>query len=126
MSAALSLPTVTSILDLADGLHAGIPESVYHARIQGVASKSVLDLIAKAPAVYAGWLTGTEREDTPALFLGKALHSGLLEPDVFRRTYTVEPRFGDCRKTGRTSTEDAKASATKPVSPAASSVCAAR
>lgn len=96
MSEAVSMPT--SILDLPDGLCSSVPESLYHARIPGVASKSVLDLVARAPAVYAAWLAGVEREQTPALMFGKALHCAALEPDVYRATYTVEPSFGDCRK----------------------------
>jgi hypothetical protein len=90
---------MASFLELPDGLHAGVPESVYHARIPGIASKSTLDLVARAPAVYAAWLAGVEREQAPALLFGKALHCAALEPDVYRSTYTVEPSFGDCRKT---------------------------
>ncbi len=88
----------TSILELPDGLHAGIEESVYYARIPGVASKSVLELVDRAPAHYAAWLKGADREDSDALRFGKAFHCALLEPHVYDRTYAVEPKFGDCRK----------------------------
>ncbi len=97
MSAAVSLPS--SILDLPDGLHEGIPEALYHQRIPGVASKSALDLIARAPACYATWLTGADRKETDALAFGKAFHCALLEPDVYGARYVVRPDFGDCRKT---------------------------
>ncbi len=97
MSAALSLPT--SILELPDGLHAGFPEALYHARIPGVASKSVLELVDRAPAIYAAWLKGAEREESDALAFGSAFHCALLEPHVYEMRYAVEPRFGDCRKT---------------------------
>jgi hypothetical protein len=99
MSAAVTMPTTTSILDLPDGMHEGIPEAIYHQRIPGVASKSVLDLVDRSPAHYAAWLAGASSEESPALAFGKALHCALLEPHVYRSTYTVEPSFGDCRKT---------------------------
>lgn len=103
MSAALSIPPAT-ILDLPDGLHAGIPEALYHARIPGVASKSVLDMYDRAPAVHDAWLKGAEGKTSEAFAFGKAFHCAVLEPDVYRATYTVEPDFtfaepdfGDCR-----------------------------
>ncbi len=89
---------MTSILELPNGLHEGVPEAVYHARTAGLASKSVLEMVDRAPALYEAWLGGATREESPVLAFGKAFHCALLEPDVFRRTYTVEPKFGDCRK----------------------------
>ncbi len=97
MSAAMSLPT--SILELPDGLHRDVPEAIYHQRIPGVASKSALDLVDRAPAVYAEWLKGAVREESEALAFGRAFHCALLEPGVYDQTYAVEPKFGDCRKT---------------------------
>jgi hypothetical protein len=71
---------------------------MYHARIPGVASKSALVEVAKAPAKYEAWLSGTlpERKGA-ALDLGKALHCALLEPDLFATHYLVKPDFGDGR-----------------------------
>jgi hypothetical protein len=88
-----------TILEFADGVHRGVPESVYHARILGVASKSVLDLVDRSPATYAAWLKGSEREETDALRFGKAFHTALLEPGLYETAYAVVPKFGDCRKT---------------------------
>lgn len=105
MSAAMSFPAIKSILDLPDGMHPGIPEAIYHQRIPGIASKSVLELVARAPAVYAEWLEpqsedeDDEEPEADALVFGKAFHCALLEPDVYETTYAVEPKFGDCRKT---------------------------
>lgn len=90
------------------GLYRGVPESVYHSRVAGIASKSVLELIARAPAAYEAWLAGKDRQaETPTLFFGKALHMALLEPDRYRTTYTVEPNFGDCRFKEAKATRDA-------------------
>ena len=104
-AAALALPT--SILDVPSGLHDGIADQVYRQRIPGLVSKSVLDLVHRAPALYKAWLDGAEDEPTPALLFGKAFHCALLEPDVFRRTYAVEPSFGDCRSKDNKARRDA-------------------
>ena len=100
---------MTSILDLADGVHRDVPHETYHQRHRGLVSKTVLDLVRRSPAHYKAWLdNNVEEELTPALFFGQAFHCALLEPDRFAKEYAVEPDFGDCRKTDRTSKEDAK------------------
>ncbi len=98
-----------SILDLAPGIHASIPESTYHERHLGLASKSALDLLHKSPAHYHAWATGpvVEEEENPAFVLGTALHCATLEPDRFHATYIVKPDFGDCRKTDNKARRDA-------------------
>lgn len=53
-------------------------------------SKSALDQIAKSPAHYQAWLK-EKPEPTKAMLFGSALHCALLEPDVFKATYTVAP-----------------------------------
>ncbi len=90
---------MASIIELPDGLHPGIPEAIYHQRVAGIASKSVLDFYERAPAVHDAWLKGGDGKTSDAFAFGKAFHCAVLEPDVYRATYTVEPSFGDCRKT---------------------------
>lgn len=85
------------IIDLAHGLHRGIPDDVYHQRHPGLASKSALDLIHRSPLHYKAWLDGAEGESSEALDFGRAFHCAMLEPDLFARSYYVEPDFGDCR-----------------------------
>jgi hypothetical protein len=53
-------------------------------------SKSGLDQIAKSPAHYQAWLK-EKPEPTKAMQFGSALHCALLEPEVFKATYTVAP-----------------------------------
>ena len=92
-------PPPPSFLDLPDGLHLAVSEETYHAKILGVASKGALEKLRYAPAVYHAWVTGSiPEQDFAALVFGRAAHCGLLEPDRFASTYTVEPAFGDCRK----------------------------
>lgn len=110
MSAALQLP---SILDFAHGLHPDISEAVYHQRHLGLASKSALDIIDKAPAAYLDWVRGRERPDTSAFRLGKAAHAAVLEPERFRRAYVTAPDFGPVRKTDECSSEQAKVNKTR-------------
>ena len=99
-----------ALADRCDGLHADVPESEYHERIPGLISRTAIKHFQHAPAVYKAWLDGeNEDEDsTPALEFGAALHCALLEPPIFAVRYVVEPDFGDCRKTDRTTKEDAK------------------
>jgi hypothetical protein len=95
----VALLRAQELLALGPGLHPGVSDEAYHCRIKGMASKSVLDMIARAPAVYAAWLAGAESEPTEAMRLGSATHCALLEPDRFVRAYAVEPQWGDLRKT---------------------------
>lgn len=96
MSAALVTPE-TNIVDLPYGVHPRLPGSIYHARIRGLVSKSALDLVARAPALYKAWLDGAPEVASDALDFGSAFHTALLEPHVFAALHTVEPNFGDCR-----------------------------
>lgn len=105
---------MSSVIDLTDGVHADVAEATYHRPVPGLVSKSALDQINRSPAHYKAWLDGTaEEEASDALEFGRAFHCALLEPDKFHDSYTVEPDFGDCRKTDDTTKEDAKANKTR-------------
>lgn len=84
-------------LDLPHGLHDGVPESVYHARVRGLASKGALELVLRSLAHYKAWLDGVQKDETEALTFGRAFHCAILEPERFAAEYVVEPDFGDCR-----------------------------
>lgn len=97
-----------AILNLNDGAHAGLADSVYHQRVLGVVSKTALDLVARSPAHYKAWIDGaTEEEESDALNFGRAFHCALLEPDLYGKRYTVEPDFGDCRFKANKANRDA-------------------
>jgi exodeoxyribonuclease VIII len=64
------------------GLYSGLSLADYHAA-PGF-SKSDLDLIARSPAHYRYG----EREETPAMRLGAAVHAGVLEPETWEARYT--------------------------------------
>jgi hypothetical protein len=90
---------MTSILDLPQGMHEGVPHDVYHQRHLGLVSKSSLDLVHRSLAHYQAWVCGAAPvEETPALAFGGDFHCALLEPDRFASSTVVEPSFGDCRK----------------------------
>jgi exodeoxyribonuclease VIII len=57
---------------------------------------STLRHIAVSPLEYRYRLAQPPAE-TPAMALGTAVHTAILEPDTFDATYTTEPDFGDCR-----------------------------
>lgn len=71
------------------GLYTDIPLLAYHAA-PGL-SKSDLDLIARSPAHYRHG----EREETPAMRLGTAVHACVLEPETWERRYA---RAQGCRR----------------------------
>ncbi len=83
---------------LPHGLSLGVQADVYYQRELGVASKTACDQLERSPAHYRAWVDGIEGKPTAALKFGSALHMAVLEPERFRRTYAVEPDFGDCRK----------------------------
>lgn len=85
----------------------GEPESAYHKRTIGVASKSALDQIARSPAHYRAWVEGEDREPTPALEFGRAVHMAILEPSRFASAYIVAPDFGDLRSSKNREARDA-------------------
>ena len=114
------------ILALAHGVHLDFPETLYHERVIGMASKSLLDRLHISPAHLRAYVDGDAVDDgsscddeesepaapadeSKALRFGRALHTAILEPERFARAYTVAPVFGDLRATDRTSKEDAKA-----------------
>lgn len=95
MSAVSQLERPT-ILDLSHGLHLDVPSEVYHERVIGLASKSTLDDLHRSPAHYQAAMSAKNLE-TDALRVGTAMHTALFEPDVYDRSYVVQPDFGDCR-----------------------------
>ena len=66
----------------------------YHA--SPAISKSGLDLIRKAPALYA-YRRWNPQEQTPAMRLGTLTHTVVLEPEVFARSVIVRPKGIDRR-----------------------------
>lgn len=106
MTAALTLP------DWPVGIFDDVPAEVYHRKQLGVATSHALGAILRSPAHYRAWLTEPERE-TKALNFGRAAHAALLEPEVFRRTYVVQPDFGDCRANEKTGTTKEQGKANK-------------
>lgn len=66
----------------------------YHSG-QGV-SKSDLDLISRSPAHYVA-AKSAPREPTPAMLMGSAFHTAVLEPDKFSELYCVAPEGIDRR-----------------------------
>jgi hypothetical protein len=68
----------------------------YHSLISHV-SKSMLDVLARSPSEFYGrYVSGTlprQRGDSPVLAVGQALHTLVLEPDLFSGRFTVPPEF---------------------------------
>lgn len=93
--------------DLSMGvLLSGVPATVYHAPVLGIASKSGLDQILDSPAHYRAWLAGLRDRSSPAFAFGTAVHMGILEPELFKVSYAIAPPWGDCRKTANKAARD--------------------
>lgn len=65
----------------APGFYPGMDERIYHSS-EGV-SKSMLDRLARSPA----HLAYGQVQETPAMALGTAIHSAILEPETFEARY---------------------------------------
>ena len=96
-----------SIAAYTPGIHADVPERIYHARELGIVNKGALDQLAKTPAHYRAWLAGEEQKETPALLFGRALHALVLEPEQFARQWAEQPAFGDLRTKAAREARDA-------------------
>src|SRR5579863_2435912 len=95
---------------LPHGIHANIPEALYHARVKDLASKSGLDIIRRAPSKWIAYLNGKERPPTDDMIFGTTFHCALLEPERYEREYVIAPTFGDLRAVqGRTTKEEGAA-----------------
>lgn len=70
------------------GLHSDMPNETYH-RAPGI-SASGLKAIQRSPAHYK-WHRDHPTPPTPAMQLGTAFHSLVLEPDTFDDLYVVAP-----------------------------------
>lgn len=94
------------------GIFAGLSNAEYHSGA-GI-SKSGLDLISRSPLhYYAAYLdpNRTPREETPAMALGTAIHSAVLEPEKFAADYLLMPKLDRRTKDGKAAYEDFTAQA---------------
>jgi PDDEXK-like domain of unknown function (DUF3799) len=87
-----------SALDLPHGLHEGVPEAIYHAKVLGLASKHALDLVEPAPAKYRAWIDADEDIPTPAMQFGKDFHAAALEPHLYRPSETTKAARDNAEK----------------------------
>jgi exodeoxyribonuclease VIII len=88
------------------GIYADIPNATYHAG-PGI-SKSGLDLVARSPLHYWNRYLNPDREPvepTPAMQLGTAIHTAVLEPDRFADEYAIAPKVDRRTKDGKSTWE---------------------
>ena len=76
-----------------NGIYAGVSNQDYHSS-PGI-SKSGLDLINKSPAHYQ---FATPRKPSAAMHIGTAVHTAILEPELFKRDYMLLENIDDKRK----------------------------
>lgn len=76
------------ILETGDKYHAN-KEAIGSSMLKKIASKSLLHALAE------------EREETPALILGSAIHTAILEPEKFSSEFSVAPKCDRRTKEGK-------------------------
>lgn len=84
------------------GIYAGISNADYHGG-PGI-SKSGLDVIARSPLHFWQQYLNPERErrePTPAMVIGTAIHTAVLEPGEFGKRYHVAPAVDRRTKDGK-------------------------
>lgn len=79
-----------------------MPVEQYH-RHPAVGHSALLRIM-RSPAHYQEYVTHPP-EPTPAMQLGTAFHTALLEPDRFGRSFVVTPKFDRRTKEGKTAAE---------------------
>lgn len=84
------------------GILQSLPAEEYHRNI-AIGHSSLLKLM-RSPAHYFNYMT-SPREPTPAMPLGSAFHTALLEPEVFKERYVVAPKFDRRTKDGKAQAE---------------------
>jgi len=88
------------------GIYSGISNDDYHGGV-GV-SKSGLDVLARSPLHYWAKYIDPNRErkePTPAMKLGTAIHTAVLEPDEFSKRHMVAPVVDRRTKDGKATWE---------------------
>lgn len=94
------------------GIYDGISNDAYHGGV-GL-SKSGLDVLARSPLhFWAKYLDPNRerREPTPAMVLGTAIHTAVLEPGEFTKRHHVAPVVDRRTKDGKATWEEATARA---------------
>jgi exodeoxyribonuclease VIII len=83
---------------LGPGIHTGVPFSEYLAH--PALSRSELLLLDRSPAHFQA-REDVKKEETPALVLGSAIHTMLLEPHLFWGEYAEAPKVDRRTKAGK-------------------------
>lgn len=94
------------------GIYAGISNDAYHSG-PGI-SKSGLDVVARSPLHYWAKYLDPNREPsepTAAMRAGTAIHTAVLEPDLFAVRYHIAPQVDRRTKDGKAQWEEAVAAA---------------
>jgi hypothetical protein len=92
--------------DLAPGIYRDVPAETYHKL--PYASASRLKMLLTQTPKHLRWDMDNPREDTPALRLGSALHTFILEPEKFDGLYVEGDQCVATKKTGEACTSPGK------------------
>jgi hypothetical protein len=79
-----------------------IPAEEYHANKSRVGHSALVKMV-RSPVHFLDAISS--QEETAALRLGKAVHTAVLEPEIFKSTYKVQPKFDRRTKDGKTAAD---------------------
>ena len=83
-------PTFLAPSELKPGWYEDVPAEVYHS--WDLCSNSRLSVIHESSPAHLRWqLNHPETDRTPALILGEAIHSAVLEPELFETRFAAAP-----------------------------------
>lgn len=89
-------PTPVTVEFPGVGLHRGIPALAYHA--WPGASQSTLKIMRDRSPLHARWAMDHPQQSTDALIVGAAIHTCVLEPDLFPTLYAFAGRCEATKK----------------------------
>jgi hypothetical protein len=89
MNAPAPAPSLLDRFLPGDVMRSDISNADYHAD-RSCVSVSGLKQLLRSPAHFQAYLDGA-RDETPALFFGRAIHTRVLEPEAFATDYVVAP-----------------------------------
>lgn len=81
-------------------LHENVPFLNYVAA-EGINAHGLMDILRSPAHFYEAKFNAVKQNDTEALLFGRLLHCAILEPELFKANYIVEPKLDKRTKIGR-------------------------
>lgn len=113
------MSTSTAPFTLAPGVYDDLSAEAYHS-IRAVSATVLKTFVRKTPAHAKALLDGRMKDETSAMARGTALHSALLEPGQFEKSYRVGPEVNRNTKEWKAFAAECEAAGVEPMKPSES------